>query len=748
MIESKMKILIIEDSKTFAEYIASVFQNEDYQITITGNGITGLEYLNNSNYNIVLLDMELPDYNGLDIVKIIRKKHNQHSLPVVFISATNDERKIIQALESGANDFIQKPFTEITLKLKIKNLLDLQQASQQLFEVNRNLSESEAKYRLIFENSPIGILSFDENGVLTACNENFAKIIGASKERLIGLKMLTLPDKRLVLAIQKSLNGITGVYEGHYHSVTAEKTTPVKAVFNPLLADNGLMKGGVGIIEDVTEQVMANEALENKRLLLSALIDNIPDSIYTKDLACRKTLANLAEIKNMGAKSEDEVLGKNDFEIYPQEIAEKFFADDRWVIQTGNPIINREEFLFDPNGQKRWLLSSKIPIKNIDGQIIGLAGIGRDTTVNKKAEEAIQKSESTNRKMVANIGDVIVIFDENGNNRYKSSNIEKLFGWKPEELIGKSTWDNVHPDDLDDARNFLGSIVLEPDAPKTTEIRYQRKDGLYVWIEITVTNLLNDPDIKGILGNYHEITERKRSEAELESKNALLTELVADKDRFMSIIAHDLKSPFTTILGFLGLLTQNIRKYDINTIEKHIFYINQSAQSTFDLLEELLIWIKSQTDKISFNPNTLNLQTACNESIAFLKQNADAKKITIITPHHSDINLVADKDMFKTINAIKFSNPGGIIAIEAEQNQSDTTISVSDQGVGMTQVEVVKLFDNTQTHSTLGTQNESGTGLGLLICKEFVEKHGGKIWVESEPGKGSIFKFTIPRLNE
>ena len=750
MLKSDLKILIIEDSKTYAEYVSSILITENYHATLANTGKSGLQYLNNSYFNLVLLDMELPDFTGLDIVRIIRKKFNQNRLPVVFISATTDEQKIIQALESGANDFIQKPFTEITLKLKIKNLLELQQASEQLIEVNTNLKESEAKYRLIFENSPIGILSFDENGVIRACNENFAQIIGTSKERLIGLKMLTLPDKQIVSAIQNSINGIGTVYEGNYHSATTGKITPVKAIFKPLLTDNGLMKGGVGIVEDITEQIKANEALENRRLLLRTLIDNIPDSIYSKDLACRKTLANFSEIQTMGAQSESEVLGKDDFEIYPNEIAEKFFADDQLVMQSGKPVINREEFIFDKNGIKRWLLTSKLPLHNQNGQIIGLVGIGRNITEYKQAQEALKKSESTKSKMVANIGDVIVIIDKDRINRYKSSNLEKLFGWKPEDLIGYSAWEIVHPDDRQITQQFLNTLADVPNATGTIECRYQCKDGNYKWIEITVVNLLNDPDIQGFLGNYHDITERKHSEAEIKSKNAMLTELNADKDRFMSILAHDLKSPFVTILGFLELLNQNVRSYDIDKIEYQLGIVSDSAQNLFNLLEELLTWVQSQTGKIPFNPIQFNFTTICNEVVEQLKHNASVKNISIKQLAAESTMVLADIDMFKTIlrnllsNAIKFSNLGGLITINAVQNPSNITISVSDNGVGMTPKEASKLFDVSQKHSTIGTQNEIGTGLGLLLCKEFVEKHGGKIWVESKVNKGSKFSFTLP----
>ncbi|MFA6401975.1 MAG: ATP-binding protein [Salinivirgaceae bacterium] len=238
----------------------------------------------------------------------------------------------------------------------------------------------------------------------------------------------------------------------------------------------------------------------------------------------------------------------------------------------------------------------------------------------------------------------------------------------------------------------------------------------------------------------------------INNKNSELLHLNADKDRFLSILAHDLKSPFLTIIGFLDLLTQNIRKYDIEKIEFQLAILNATANNTFNLLEELLTWIRSQMGKLPFAPHEFNFKSVCNDVIEMMKQNAHEKNIVITQLAADDTKGYADIEMFKTImrnlisNAIKFTNPGGIITINAVQKHSNITFSVSDNGVGMNQKEVNKLFDVSQTYSTHGTANELGTGLGLLLCKEFVEKHGGKIWVKSEPGKGSTFMFTLATL--
>src|SRR5450830_157943 len=144
---------------------------------------------------------------------------------------------------------------------------------------------------------------------------------------------------------------------------------------------------------DITERKQAEETVQNERLLLRTLIDNIPDSIYSKDLACRKTLANSTEVRYLGVKSEADVLGKDDFDIYPKELAEKFFADDQLVLQTGEPVLNREEYILDEKQQKHWLLSSKLPLRNQEGRIIGLVGIGRDITERKQAETQLRQSQ-------------------------------------------------------------------------------------------------------------------------------------------------------------------------------------------------------------------------------------------------------------------------------------------------------------------------------------------------------------------
>jgi signal transduction histidine kinase len=245
----------------------------------------------------------------------------------------------------------------------------------------------------------------------------------------------------------------------------------------------------------------------------------------------------------------------------------------------------------------------------------------------------------------------------------------------------------------------------------------------------------------------------KNKEALKENEKKLL-QLNIDKDRFISILGHDLRSPFSGLLGLSELLTSNIRKFDLDEIEIFANYINSSAQVTYNLLDNLLIWGKSQTGRISFKPQKLSLSAICNNIQELLSTTAYAKNITVNYSIEEEIVVFADIDMLKTIlrnlvsNAIKFTYKNGAINISAVKYPSGITISVSDNGIGIKPENLKELFDISQMHTTTGTAEEEGTGLGLIICKDFVEKHGGEIGVESESGKGSRFYFTLPFNDE
>lgn len=382
--------------------------------------------------------------------------------------------------------------------------------------------------------------------------------------------------------------------------------------------------------EELLEEIrqLKEEKLKNERLLLRTAIDNLPASIYCKDLEGRKTLVNIAELRMIGAKSEEEVLGKTDFDFYPKEIAEGFFADDQLVIQENKPVINREEYLIDEKGEKRWLLTSKIPMLDDQGNVIGLVGIGRD------------------------------------------------------------------------------------------------------------------------------ITDRVKISKEIQLRNEQLTQLNAEKDKFFSIIAHDLKSPFTGLLGLTELMVESSDSFTKEEFVEYSKSINKASKKLYKLLENLLEWAQVQRGTITFTPMNLDLAQIVGQSIDIIYQRALQKKITIINEITSPQKVYIDEKMTQTVlrnllsNAVKFTKSGGRVFIKAESlDEKRLRVSIEDTGVGIPKEDIERLFRIEQKVCSLGTEGESSTGLGLLLCKEFVEMHGGRIWVESEMGKGSKFSFTINKAN-
>ena len=279
-----------------------------------------------------------------------------------------------------------------------------------------------------------------------------------------------------------------------------------------------------------------------------------------------------------------------------------------------------------------------------------------------------------------------------------------------------------------------------------------KPDGTRTALEVSGSPILDDKgNIWASLVSFQDITERKHAEKALKITGDKLLQLNLDKDRFISILGHDLKSPFNNILGFSEILTDEINSLNTDEIKEIAGNINKSAKITNKLLEDILMWARTQQGSIPFKPQNLSLSATCRNILEILNPSAYAKNITIYDSYVDNINVYADADMLKTVllnlvsNAIKFTNSGGKITINAEQNSESVTISVSDNGIGIPAENMAKLFDISEVLTTKGTAGETGTGLGLLLCKEFVGKHGGKIRVESEEGKGSKFIFSLPK---
>jgi signal transduction histidine kinase len=241
---------------------------------------------------------------------------------------------------------------------------------------------------------------------------------------------------------------------------------------------------------------------------------------------------------------------------------------------------------------------------------------------------------------------------------------------------------------------------------------------------------------------------------EIDEQSNELKQLNSTKDKFFSIIAHDLKNPFNSIAGFTELMIENNEIYDAAKRLKFLKILKGSTAKVSSLLDNLLIWANSQSGKLKFYPKNINLAQQLANVVSLLEIQAIDKDISILNMVEKNIFVKADENMLDTIlrnlisNAIKFTQPKGEIQVYATLKNDFAEITVKDNGVGMSEAEITTIFNVSEIRSSKGTSNEQGSGLGLILCKDFVESHGGKIWVESVANKGSEFKFTLPIWKE
>ncbi len=406
----------------------------------------------------------------------------------------------------------------------------------------------------------------------------------------------------------------------------------------------------------------AEDSIEIERENLRTLIFNMPDVIYIKDRDSKFIMGNNRVAEVMKAGSPNNLIGKSDFDFYPHEMAIEYYNDEQEIIKTGKPLIGKSEPGYDIQGNKCVLSTTKIPLKNKKGEIIGVLGIGRDITQLTIIENELRENS----------------------------------------------------DILQETNTLL-------------EERQEKIEQQAETLKVQADTL-------------------KKINTELEISNKT-------KDKFFSIIAHDLKNPFSSILGFIDLLDINYDKWSDEKKHKIIKILKNSSESIYNLLENLLQWSRTQRGVIDFNPEEFDLVELTNKSLDFINSQSSLKNITIDHNYSSDlIRIVADRKMIETIirnllsNAIKFTKQEGNIFVDIHEIHVGVQVSVRDTGVGMDEITKSRLFKLEKNVSTAGTDNELGTGLGLLLCHEFIKMHKGSITVESEPDVGSTFSFIIPKL--
>ncbi|MGM0406928.1 MAG: PAS domain S-box protein [Bacteroidota bacterium] len=478
-------------------------------------------------------------------------------------------------------------------------------------------------------------------------------------------------------------------------------------------------------------------------------LDLIPEVIFEIDKDLKINFINASSEKVTGYKQNElkgkkirlkDFFAKEEIPRIQKSISENF---------KGNHITGNQYKAFDKNGNEIVFKIHNYPIKK-NGEIVALRCLAINITDQEKQIHALTGKEYHYRQIFLNSPIAYQSLNKDGILINVNPAWEKIIGYKHEEIVGKSLKYILH----DDYKQKFDETFLkfkEKGDINHAQYKLKRKDGEIIDVEYN-GKVEYSPD-----GNYvrshcvlSDITSQIQAEKTLKRSEKRFRELNATKDKFFSIIAHDLKNPFNDLIGFTQLLASNINKYDKDKIEQFVQIIHQSSKLAYGLLENLLEWSRTQTGTLKYRPDIIDLRRIVKDNIELMHSNAQNKDIKITSEIVKNTTVFADKNMIHTVirnlisNAIKYTNNGGYVRLTGKPLKQFIEIKVEDNGVGIDSENVQKLFRIDESYTTPGTQREKGTGLGLILCKEFIEKNGGEIKINSRPGKGTTFSFTLP----
>ncbi|MBI2926722.1 MAG: PAS domain S-box protein [Verrucomicrobia bacterium] len=539
-----------------------------------------------------------------------------------------------------------------------------------------------------------------------------------------------------------------------------------------------------GLISDITERKRAEEALTEERKLLRTLIDNLPDYIYVKDAESRFVMNNVAHAQILGAVSPQEVVGKWDFDFFPKDLAEQYYADEQRIVQTGQPLFNREEPVVDPLGHRRWVLTTKVPIFDRSRKVVGVVGMTRDITERRRVEEERRLSEARLQAILDNTTAVIYVKDTEGRYLLVNHRFEELFNVTRDEVRAKTDFD-IFPHGMADIFHRNDQKVLECRCPLEFEevAPHDREIQTYISVKFPLCDSAGVP--YAVCGISTDITERKRSEEKLRLAYAELAareeelrtamtelsesheELKAAQSRLIQAaklesvgvlaagVAHEVKNPLQTILMGLHYLSKNAPPGDEN-VTMVLTDMRKAVKRADHIIRGLLHYSASnQPDAKEEDFNAVIAQ-----ALLLVKYELTKAHITLRGAFGGDLPLVR-LDRIKIeqvfinlfVNAIQAMPNGGTLtaftwaeaytdpkqlaefpAFAGQFQLGDTLVvaEVKDTGCGIRDEHLPRIFDPFFTTKPTGV----GTGLGLPVSKKIIELHGGGLDLRNDPSGG------------
>ena len=617
--------------------------------------------------------------------------------------------------------------------------------------VERQLIESEKKYRQVLEEATDIIFTTDLRGNFTYVNNASQIISGYSIDELLKMNYaeLILPEYRKSMQdfykdqLTRKLNSTYTEYPFYSKS---GKVIWCGQNATLMYEDNKII-GVHCISRNITKRKEVESALKESEKRYKQLVESSPDGIVVINKG-KIVFANAAFLKLFGATDASQVLSKPLTELLLPYSVDITKARIKSLQETESNVSIHEQKFRKIDGSIIFVEVSASPVSFHNDSAVQF--VIRDISSRKHVEEELRRQQLEVNTLLDSMPGMTFFKDINFRYIIVNQNFCDMMGYAKDEIIGKTDFE-LMPKHI--AEKYHAEDLSVLNSGKELSMMEERilVRGKYLTIGTRKVPLKDETgQVIGLIGLGIDVTEQKSAEEAIKRYSKEMEEINAEKDKFFSIISHDLRSPFQ---GLLGLSNAMIEEFETLTPEETKLFINNihnSAKNLFTLIENLLQWSRIQRGKLDLQPVTLDVYEEVLYVINLLQRNAINKNIKLINLVDKNLNVKSDVNILHSTlqnlisNAIKFTLKGGEIKITAEKDVEFVSVSVIDNGVGIAEKDIQKLFRIDAQHSTPGTERETGTGLGLIICKEFIQRQGGNIWVESEVGKGSNFTFTLP----
>ena len=663
-------------------------------------------------------------------------------------------RKEIRALPKSISPSTQKIIQELHV-----HQIELEMQNEELRRSQVRLDAERERYFNFYNLAPVGYLTISGQGLILEANLTVATLLGRNRVELDKqpiTQFIFKEDQEIYYLHRKQLfdNGGPQVLELR---MLKKDGTAFWAILRTTSSQdvNGNPEYHV-VLSDITDRKRAEIIQETNRLRLENIIEATNVGTWEWNVQTGETVFSerwaqilgytLSELEPVSIKTWQKFAFPDDLKQSRKQL-ELHFAGEL-------PYYDCECRMKHKDGHCVWVHDrGRVVTRTADGKPLLVLGTHSDITERKQAEEKIMFSNILLLIQQEASIDGILVVDENNKIRWYNRHFVQIMNIS-QELIENKIDEPVLQfvtEQMADPPQFLRRVqYLYEHQREISREELILKDGRI--LDRYSSPMYGDDDkYYGRCWYFRDITELKRAAKEIKLKNEELQKANAEKDKFFSIIAHDLRSPFQGFLGLTQEMADELPRLTKDEMHEIAVGMRDSATNLFRLLENLLEWARIQQGAIPFNPEVVKLHPVVDESAATALQAAKNKGIDIACDIPNDIAIFADTNMLQTIirnlvsNAVKFTPQGGRVSISAKNTgDKSVEISIRDSGIGMSKAIVDNLFRLDVRTNRKGTNGELSTGLGLLLCKEFIEKHGGRIWVESEEGKGSAFYFTIP----